>query len=224
MDRVPMAASSDSQTSTVRPSVGGHGFTACGKTPECLRHRGRAGLQARISVLEPVGLQPLKTIFPSPHAFFRSLFSHAVRTCQVPWALAPAGHVLIITVLLLTLGSSALLAQTTHQTIRHHNIAEADPNFPPELIQAEAAIDKKDYATAEPLLNKIVATNPANHQAWFDLAFLYNALGQTDDSIAAYRAAVTAKQDIFESNLNLGLMLARENRPDAQQFLRAATN
>ena len=109
------------------------------------------------------------------------------------------------------------------QTVRHHRIAENDPLFPPELTRAEDALEKKDFATAQPLLEKVVATNAANYQAWFDLGFLYNALGKQADSIAAYRKSVAAKPDIFESNLNLGLMLAKAGDPEAEQFLRAAT-
>jgi Flp pilus assembly protein TadD len=114
-------------------------------------------------------------------------------------------------------------AQSTGIAIRHHKVAEEEPSFPPELIQAEAAIEKKDYATAELLLNKVVAANSANYQAWFDLGFVYNALGRTNDSVAAYRKSVSAKPEVFESNLNLGLTLAKTGQPDAEQFLRAAT-
>jgi tetratricopeptide (TPR) repeat protein len=122
--------------------------------------------------------------------------------------------------LLLALGAS-LLAQKP--AVRHHRTVEADPNFPPELVQAEEAIEKKDYAAAQPLLEKVVAANPNNYQAWFDLGFVHNAQGKTEDSISAYRKSVAAKPDVFESNLNLGLMLARSNNPDSEQFLRAAT-
>ncbi|MGA8153116.1 MAG: tetratricopeptide repeat protein [Terriglobales bacterium] len=114
-------------------------------------------------------------------------------------------------------------AQSTGQTIRHHKIAVEDSSFPPELTAAENAIEKKDYATAEPLLKKVVAADPANFQAWFDLGFVYNRLGNTPEAIAAYRKSVAAKADVFESNLNLGLMLAKTGQPDAEQFLRAAT-
>lgn len=114
-------------------------------------------------------------------------------------------------------------AQTTGRTVRHHQIAVEDPSQPPELIQAEAAIEKKDYAAAEPLLKKVVAAAPVNYAAWFDLGFVYNALGNTEDSIAAYRKSVDAKPDVFESNLNLGLMLVKAGQPEAEQFLRAAT-
>lgn len=121
------------------------------------------------------------------------------------------------------LGATSLVAQSTGKTIRHHRIAEPDSSFPPELVQAEAAIEKKDYASATPFLQKVVATDPTNYQAWFDLGFVQNAQGNQEESIAAYRKAVAAKPDIFESNLNLGLMLAKTKQPDAEQFLRAAT-
>ena len=118
--------------------------------------------------------------------------------------------------------TGGLSAQTTGKTVRHHRVAEG-PAESPELTQAEAAIQKKDCATAEPLLLKVVAAEPANYAAWFDLGFVRHGLGKNDDSIAAYRKAVEAKPDVFESNLNLGLMLAQAGKPDAEQFLRAAT-
>jgi tetratricopeptide (TPR) repeat protein len=115
-------------------------------------------------------------------------------------------------------------AQTSSgKTVRHHREAIADSSQPPELEKAEAAIEKKDYATAEPLLQKVVTAQPANYQAWFDLGFVDSSLGRDDDAIAAYRKSVAAKPDIFESNLNLGLLLAKTGQPDAEQYLRAAT-
>jgi tetratricopeptide (TPR) repeat protein len=108
-------------------------------------------------------------------------------------------------------------------TVRHHKVAVDDPALPPELQQAEAEIEKKNYTDAEPLLKQVVGRDPKNYQAWFDLGFLYNQLGRPEDSIDAYRKSVDAKQDVFESNLNLGLMLAKANRPDAEKYLRAAT-
>jgi tetratricopeptide (TPR) repeat protein len=113
--------------------------------------------------------------------------------------------------------------QSTGQTVRHHKVAEQDSSFPPELTQAESAIQKHDYASAEPLLKKVLATDAGNYQAWFDLGFVYNGLGNTQESIAAYRKSVAANPDVFESNLNLGLMLVKSGQPDAARFLRAAT-
>ncbi len=113
-------------------------------------------------------------------------------------------------------------AQTqSHTTVRHHR--EVIEEQPTEIAQAEQAIQKNDFAAAEPLLKKALERAPNNYQAWFDLGFVLNRLGRTDDSIHAYRQSVAAKPDVFESNLNLGLMLARSNSPEAEQFLRAAT-
>jgi tetratricopeptide (TPR) repeat protein len=97
------------------------------------------------------------------------------------------------------------------------------PTQPPELTRAEAAIEKRDYVAAEPLLRKLVEKDSASYVAWFDLGFVENALGKVDESIAAYRQSVAAKPDVFESNLNLGLQLAKTGQPDAETFLRAAT-
>jgi tetratricopeptide (TPR) repeat protein len=109
-------------------------------------------------------------------------------------------------------------SHTTH----HITVAEESEQLP-ELTQAEALIQKQDNAAAEPLLLKAVVHDPGNYEAWFDLGFVENGLGKVNESIAAYRKSVTAKPDVFESNLNLGLQLAKTGQADAEQFLRAAT-
>jgi tetratricopeptide (TPR) repeat protein len=105
----------------------------------------------------------------------------------------------------------------------HHVTVEEEVSPPPELGKAEDFIQKRQYSDAEPLLRKVLESDPANYVAWFDLGFTENALGKIDDSIAAYRKSVAAKPDVFESNLNLGLQLAKSGQPDAEQFLRAST-
>ena len=124
-----------------------------------------------------------------------------------------------IAILLIVLAACGL-AQT-HTTVRHYK--ERIDDTPPEIAQAEDAIQKNDFAGAETLLKKALDKDPNNYQVWFDLGFVLNRLGRTDESIAAYRKSVAAKPDVFESNLNLGLMLVRANNPEAEQFLRAAT-
>ena len=105
----------------------------------------------------------------------------------------------------------------------HYIRVEEEVPPPPELAKAEALIQKQDFAAAEPLLRKVVEDDPASYVAWFDLGFVENKLGKLDDSIAAYRKSVAAKPDVFESNLNLGIQLAKAGQPDAEQFLRTAT-
>jgi Tfp pilus assembly protein PilF len=116
---------------------------------------------------------------------------------------------------------TAVACAQTHTTVRHYK--ERIDDTPPEIAQAEDAIQKNDFTGAETLLRKALDKDPNNYQAWFDLGFVLNRLARTDESIAAYRKSVAAKPDVFESNLNLGLMLARANNPEAEQFLRAAT-
>jgi tetratricopeptide (TPR) repeat protein len=126
--------------------------------------------------------------------------------------------------------ASTSSTQTIHEktgpnssrTIRHTRVLEKGSQ-PPELTQAEDAIQKRDYAAAEPLLRKVADRDPSNYVAWFDLGFLENAVGKVDESIAAYRKSVEAKPDVFESNLNLGLQLAKTDQPDAEKYLRDAT-
>lgn len=115
-------------------------------------------------------------------------------------------------------GSSS--SQKSH---RHHVTVVEQEDPQPELAKAEELIQKRQYADAESALQKLLASDRENYVAWFDLGFVENALDKPQESIAAYRKSVSAKPDVFESNLNLGLQLARAGQPDAEQFLRAAT-
>jgi tetratricopeptide (TPR) repeat protein len=99
---------------------------------------------------------------------------------------------------------------------------EDEDSQPPELKEADSAIEKKDYPTAELLLHRLLEREPSNYVGWFDLGFVETSLGKVDESIAAYRKSVAAKPDVFESNLNLGLQLAKTGQPEAETFLRAA--
>lgn len=118
--------------------------------------------------------------------------------------------------------SDASSSQPQHMTVRHHRVEEEDPALA-KLTQAEDAIAKNDFASAEPLLKQVIATYPEQYAAWYDLGYVYHALGRKEDSIAAYKKSVAAKPDVFESNLNLGLALADSSPQEAAQYLRAAT-
>ena len=114
--------------------------------------------------------------------------------------------------------------KTNSNSSSSHRARVREDNAPSsELAQAEEFIEKREYAAAEPLLRKAVESDPKNYVAWFDLGFVENGLGKVEDSIAAYRKSVAAKPDVFESNLNLGLHLAKTGQPDSEKFLRAAT-
>lgn len=105
----------------------------------------------------------------------------------------------------------------------HHVQIPVDDAQPEGLTRAEAAIEKHDYRAAQALLQKVVASDACSYVAWFDLGFVENELGHLDDSIAAYRKSVATKPDVFESNLNLGVQLAKNGSPESEGFLLAAT-
>jgi tetratricopeptide (TPR) repeat protein len=132
------------------------------------------------------------------------------------------GYFLIAALMLLAIALPLAEAQETHRVVRHHRVEEQDPAAV-DLANAETAIDKHDYTTAEPLLKKYLESHADSYSAWYDLGFVYHATGRSEDSIAAYRKSVKAKPDVFESNLNLGLALADSEQPEAEQFFRAAT-
>jgi tetratricopeptide (TPR) repeat protein len=113
-------------------------------------------------------------------------------------------------------------AQMSHDTLRHHRVEETDPAAA-KLAEAETDIDKRDYASAEPLLKEYLEAHPDSYSAWYDLGYVYHGTGKSEDAIAAYRKSVAAKPDLFESNLNLGLALAAAGQAEAEQFLRVAT-
>lgn len=120
----------------------------------------------------------------------------------------------------ISLGRAQVISQ--HTTVRHHREVDDSDNSV-EISQAEEAMTKKDFASAEKTLLEVTAKNDKNYRAWFDLGYIYNATDRQPQSIDAYRKSVAANPAIFESTLNLGIMLARAHDPEAEKFLRGAT-
>jgi tetratricopeptide (TPR) repeat protein len=116
--------------------------------------------------------------------------------------------------------SNFVAGQQSKPTVRKRRIAEA---VSPKVAAAEDAIDHKQYAQAESALKEATTEDPKDYRAWFDLAFVYGATNRKPEAIEAYKKSVAAKPDVFESNLNLGLMLSETQSPAAEQYLRAAT-
>jgi Flp pilus assembly protein TadD len=117
-------------------------------------------------------------------------------------------------------------AQESKPTIRHHRVAEEvpDDSSSPEVDQAETAMQYGDFTTAESLLQKAATAKPNDYRAWFDLGYVYKATQRGAQAIDAYRKSVAAKPDVFESNLNLGILLAGQgNKVEAAKYLQAAT-
>src|SRR5271165_5801927 len=130
----------------------------------------------------------------------------------------------VIVAMVATLISSH--AQESAPTVRHHRVAETvpDDSSSPEVDQAETAMQHNDFTNAESLLQKAVVAKPGDYRAWFDLGYVYNATSRLPEATEAYRKAVAAKPDVFESNLNLGMLLARQGaNAEAATYLKAAT-
>jgi tetratricopeptide (TPR) repeat protein len=101
--------------------------------------------------------------------------------------------------------------------------ASAAPAVAPAVLQAETAIEKKDYALAERLLADHIARFPADHRAWYDLAFVFKVTDRASLAIDAYKKSLAAKPDVFDANLDLGELLLASGQPhDALPFLQAA--
>jgi len=94
---------------------------------------------------------------------------------------------------------------------------------PTAIQQAESAMDREAWPEAENILRKLLAANSKDARAWFDLGYVMHAQKNYAEAITAYRGAVAAEPQSFECNLNLGLMLAHEGRPEASKYLEAAT-
>ncbi|MEO6120347.1 MAG: tetratricopeptide repeat protein, partial [Terriglobales bacterium] len=114
--------------------------------------------------------------------------------------------------------------RNSSKTVRKVRVAEEDVSVAPAVIQAETAIEKRDYAQAEALLQKVVADDPRDARAWFDLGYVMNVTGRKTEAIAAYKRSVAIKPTVQEANLNLGILLAGGGQnEEAAKYLRAAT-
>ena len=117
-------------------------------------------------------------------------------------------------------------SQETGIAVRHHPIAVAESSQASALLdKAEALLGKGDYAGARPLLQQAIEKDPKSYQAWYDFGYANQGLNQRDEAIAAYRKSLEINSKVFESNLNLGLLLAAAgHNDDATKYLKTATD
>jgi tetratricopeptide (TPR) repeat protein len=82
-----------------------------------------------------------------------------------------------------------------------------------EINEAIQALEKEDYPRAAELLEKVVAAEPKNISARFNLALAYAQLEQDEKAIAEYKAVLEQKPDLPQAQVNLGILLLRQQRP-----------
>ncbi len=132
----------------------------------------------------------------------------------------------------LILASAAGIAQSAAQNQPHQvppttqaaPASAASPAVSPQVADAEAAIVKSDWKTAETKLDAWLAAHPADPRALFDAGYVADAQNRLEDAAGLYRRAVLANPKSFEAHLMLGLLLARQGKmDDARPELLAAT-
>jgi len=84
------------------------------------------------------------------------------------------------------------------------------------------ALENRQYESAVDQFRKAVAADPSDFSAHFNLALAYGFLGRDEDGIAEYRKTLDLKPDLYEAELNCGMLLLRHKDPAARSLLEAA--
>ncbi|HVJ07657.1 MAG TPA: tetratricopeptide repeat protein [Acidisarcina sp.] len=92
------------------------------------------------------------------------------------------------------------------------------------LSGMEEKIAQKDLVGARTALNDYLKQHPSDAKALFDLGYVEELGDHNDPAIAAYKQAIAADPKQMEAQLALGLLLARNGKPDeARPYVEAAT-
>jgi Flp pilus assembly protein TadD len=79
------------------------------------------------------------------------------------------------------------------------------------LDEAQAALDKNDFAAAIPPLQKFLAEKPDVAYAHFELGYAYTALKRLDEARSEYEKCVVLAPKMPEAQLNLGILLLEKD-------------
>ena len=120
--------------------------------------------------------------------------------------------ILILALACAAAAQSAPAAKSRAQSAKPPAQPTAAPKLPPELEKAEAAIAKKDFAAAEPLLLQETKANPQDFRAWYDLGFVYYQTQRVDQAIKAYQRSLALRSDLAETHYALGHILLELGR------------
>jgi tetratricopeptide (TPR) repeat protein len=131
--------------------------------------------------------------------------------------------------ILVLLAASLIASGQETSTNIQGNAPSAPPaatpnNVDPKVAEAETAIGKSDWKTAETKLNLWLASHSGDPRALFDAGYVADAQDRLTDAESLYRRAIDADPKSFEAHLSLGLLLARQgNTDDARPELALAT-
>jgi tetratricopeptide (TPR) repeat protein len=86
----------------------------------------------------------------------------------------------------------------------------APPANPAAAVQA---LEAGKFAEAAGILEKLVAADPQDYRARFNLAFAYSQLNRDPEAIENYKKVVEQQPDLAPARLNLGVILLRQKQP-----------
>jgi tetratricopeptide (TPR) repeat protein len=113
-------------------------------------------------------------------------------------------------------------SQSSQSKAQPPSAPSTDP-LAPLLAQAQAALDRNDFAAAIPLLQKIADAKPTEALPHFELGFAYSGLKKNPEAIAEYRRAILLDPNLAPAQLNLGIaLLDSDPAAAAESFERAA--
>ena len=120
------------------------------------------------------------------------------------------------------LGQDAVAPASQAATSMTENAALAP--LSPLVADAEAAIVKSDWKTAEAKLDSWLAAHGNDARSLFDAGYVADAQNRLEDAARLYRRAVAADPQRYEARLSLGMLLARMGKAEeARPELAAAT-
>jgi len=128
----------------------------------------------------------------------------------------------VLATALLGWGTAQLAAQTVQQKPSAGAVQKIPNPLNDLLDEAQAAMDKNDYATAVPLLQKFIAEKPDVAYVHFQLAYAYTALRRPEDARPEYEKCIALDPKVAEAQLNLGILLLDSDPKAAAAPLRKA--
>ena len=90
--------------------------------------------------------------------------------------------------------------------------------------QGMKAMQEQRYQAAIDDFNNAIAAEPKDFTLHFNLALAYSLLGKDPEGIAEYKKCLDLKPDLYQANLNIGILLLRDKQPArSADFLRELT-
>jgi Flp pilus assembly protein TadD len=84
-----------------------------------------------------------------------------------------------------------------------------------QITEAESALEKQDFKTAETKLKVLAAADPKDGRVQYDLGFAEERNGEEADAANAYEASIAAIPEFAEPKVALGLLEARSSKIEA---------